>query len=310
MMRGGPILGLMLASLTLQGCVALALPVVAAGVIGKGQIDKARARTAAAEASFDPRLAGTAVTGQVVVSDPAAAPALGSAMSDVVLAPAQPEAAGALSAANALVRLDEANITNAYLPFARYAIGEAAKRQAGGRVRGAVLTQNVSLTQPQAMDCGNKPLAAIIDLDIAPGTPTEMEVERQNGFAALLDAMRESDIRIAWLAETSEGRLGRVLGLLREGDEPVMRAGDIMLVGLPGSYRKQERRWQLAQSHCVIAIAGDRKSDFDELYDFLRDQSYAIRLEAFMGRGWFELPHPVTAIDSERLELQPDQKAE
>jgi hypothetical protein len=310
MMRARPILALMLASLTLQGCVALALPVVAAGVIGKGQIDKARARTEAAEASFDPRVGETALIGQVVVGDPAAAPANGSTISDAVSAPAQPDAAGALGAANALARLDEASITNAYLPFARYAIGEAAKRQAGGRAKGAVLTQNVSLTQPLAIDCGNKPLAAIIDLDIAPGTPAEMEVERQNGFAALLDAMRESDIRIAWLAETSEGRLGRVLGLLREGDEPVMRAGDIMLVGLPGSYRKQEHRWQLAQSHCVIAIAGDRKSDFDELYDFLRDQSYAIRLEAFMGRGWFELPHPVTAIDSERLELQPDQKAE
>jgi hypothetical protein len=101
-----------------------------------------------------------------------------------------------------------------------------------------------------------------------------------------------------------------ILDLLREGDEPVMRAADIMLIGLPGNYRKQERRWQLAGNHCVVAIAGDRKSDFDELYDYLRDQSYAIRLEAFIGKGWFELPHPVAAIDSERLQISPEQKAD
>jgi hypothetical protein len=51
------------------------------------------------------------------------------------------------------------------------------------------------------------------------------------------------------------------------------------------------------------------------LYDYLRDQSYAIRLEMFIGKGWFELPHPVAAIDSERLKIDrettisPEQKA-
>jgi hypothetical protein len=46
------------------------------------------------------------------------------------------------------------------------------------------------------------------------------------------------------------------------------------------------------------------------LYDYLRDQDYAIRLEAFNGRGWFELPHPIAAIDSERLAISPVKKAE
>ena len=151
-------------------------------------------------------------------------------------------------------------------------------------------------------------MVVLIDLDVAPGTPAEMDIERQNGFAELLETLRETGIRIAWLAETNDTQLKPILDLLREGEAPVLRDTDLMLVGLPGSYRKQERRWALAQSHCVVAIAGDRKGDFDELYDYLRDQSYAIRLEAFTGRGWFELPHPVAAIDSERLEISPETK--
>ena len=213
--------------------------------------------------------------------------------------------------ANALLdQLDKAGFNNLYLPFARHALTEAARQQNGEVARSVVLERDVSLINPRTVECGIKPLAAIIDLDVAPGTPAEMDIVRQNGFAELLEAMRESGIRIAWLAEADVQRMQPIIDLLREGDVPVMRDTDLMLFGLPGSYRKQERRWQLAQSHCVVAIAGDRKGDFDELYDYLRDQSYAIRLETFTGRGWFELPHPVAAIDSERLAISPEQKAE
>jgi hypothetical protein len=303
-MRLWPITGLLLgAAFTLQGCVAALLPIAAAGVIGKKEVDKAKARTRAAEANFIASSKDLGSLPEVFVGD---APAEQTAAA-VPKTNAETESPGAMSA---LDRLAMSNISNAYLPFARHALNEAEKRSKGGAARSAVLVEQVSLTQPQTMSCGAKPMAALIDLDVAPGTPAEMDVERQNGFAALLEVMRESGIRIVWLAETDERQLGPILDLLREGDEPVLRDTDLMLIGLPGNYRKQEHRWALAQSHCVVAIAGDRKSDFDELYDYLRDQDYAIRLEAFNGRGWFELPHPIAAIDSERLAISPDKKAE
>ena len=297
-MRFWPSFGLLLgAALTLQGCVAVLLPIAAVGVIGKKEVDKARARTRAAEEGFDATAINTALPPQVFVGD---APV-------EIIATALPvsteEADAPPVKMSALDRLAQSNISNAYLPFARHALGEAAKRERGEVARSAVLVERVSLSQPQTISCDAKPMAVLIDLDVAPGTPAEMDIERQNGFAALLDSLRESGIRIAWLAETDERQLQPILDLLREGNDPVLRDTDLMLVGLPGSYRKQERRWALAQSHCVVAIAGDRKGDFDELYDYLRDQSYAIRLEAFAGRGWFELPHPIAAIDSERLEI-------
>jgi hypothetical protein len=299
-MRNGPILALALATLTLQGCVALVLPVAAAGVIGKKEVDKARARARAAEAGFDPATA----TPQVFVGN--APPEAVAAVS--AIAPAdENDTLGALSP---LDRLALSNINNAYMPLARHALGEAAKRSRGEVAHGAVLVESVSLSQPQTIDCSAKPMAVILDLDIAPGTPAEMDIQRQNGFAALLETLRESGIRIVWLAETDQARLKPMLDLLRDGGEPVMRDADLTLVGLPGKLRKQERRWQLAREYCVAAIAGDRRGDFDELYDYLRDQAYAIRLEQFIGKGWFELPHPVAAIDSERLEISPEQKAE
>lgn len=301
-MRGWPILGLTLASLALQGCVALALPAVAVGVIGKGEIDRTRARARAAEATFDPSLPP-----QVIVGPPIAEQTATGTVDAVPISDEPSETPGTLSP---LDRLALSDISNAYMPFARHALGEVAKRSRGEVARGAVLVESVSLSQPQTVDCGTKPMAAIIDLDVAPGTPAEMDIQRQNGFAALLQTMRESGIRIAWLAEADEERLKPITDLLKEGDEPVMREADLLLVGLPGKLRKQERRWQLARDHCVVAIAGDRRGDFDELYDYLRDQAYAIRLEMFIGKGWFELPHPVAAIDSERLQVPSEQKAE
>ena len=304
MIRRWPVLGLLLGvALTLQGCVAVLLPIAAVGVIGKKEVDKARARTRAAEEGFDPSSVDTTLLPEVIVGEVLAEP-----IASALPPPAEEtEAPGTMSA---LDRLLLSNISNAYLPFARHALGEAGKRQKGEAVRSAVLVERVSLSQPQTISCDAKPMAVLIDLDVAPGTPAEMDIERQNGFAELLDTLRESGIRIAWLAETDERQLGPILDLLREGDAPVLRDTDLMLVGLPGSYRKQERRWALAQSHCVVAIAGDRKGDFDELYDYLRDQSYAIRLEAFTGRGWFELPHPIAAIDSERLEISTETKVQ
>ena len=300
MIRFWPSLGLLLgAALTLQGCVAVLLPIAAAGVIGKKEVDKARVRTRAAEESFNPELQPEVCVGEAPT-----------AVVATLLPEPTSEETDAPGMMSPLDRLAASNISNAYLPFVRHALGEAAKRERGEAARSAILVERVSLSQPQTISCDAKPMAALIDLDVAPGAPAEMDIERQNGFAELLETLRESGIRIVWLAGTDERQLQPILDLLREGEEPVLRAGDLMLVGLPGSYRKQERRWALAQSHCVVAIAGDRKSDFDELYDYLRDPSYAIRLELFTGRGWFELPHPVAAIDSERLEISPETKVQ
>jgi hypothetical protein len=41
---------------------------------------------------------------------------------------------------------------------------------------------------------------------------------------------------------------------------------------------------------CTVAIAGDERSDFDELFDYLRNPGGAVGLYPMMGKGWFLVP--------------------
>jgi hypothetical protein len=43
----------------------------------------------------------------------------------------------------------------------------------------------------------------------------------------------------------------------------------------------------------VVAIAGDARSDFDELFDYLMDPSAALPIEALLDAGWFLTPPPL-----------------
>ena len=60
-----------------------------------------------------------------------------------------------------------------------------------------------------------------------------------------------------------------------------------------GDDRKQLLREDANQDVCIVAIAGDQRSDFDELFDYLRDPNAAIGLDAMLGDGWFLVPPPL-----------------
>jgi hypothetical protein len=42
-----------------------------------------------------------------------------------------------------------------------------------------------------------------------------------------------------------------------------------------------------------MAIAGDTKSDFDELFEYLKDPHAAEPLDELLGAGWFLTPLPL-----------------
>jgi hypothetical protein len=197
--------------------------------------------------------------------------------------------------ASALERLALIETNHPYLPIVRYALEQAERRAAGREVRSAILVDRVSLIDPKAIDCGNKAFAVLIDLDAAPGE-TIIEGE-PTGFGQLLQLLRDSGIAIAWVSDRSPSVLEDDLARLRAGEIPLVGQGDIELYGW-GGVSKQQHRKTLATSHCVLAIAGDQKADFDELFLYLRDPDYAIRLEAWTNRGWFLLPYPASVIDA------------
>lgn len=196
----------------------------------------------------------------------------------------------------AIERLAALGSNHPYLPLARYTLEQVQRQAAGQEVRSAVLVERVSLIEPKAIECSSKPPVILIDLDAAPGD-TIIEGE-PSGFGLLLQLLRDAGIAIAWISERTPAMLEEDVAALRRGSVPAFRDEDIQLPAWSGP-AKQDRRLALAASHCVIAIAGDRRGDFDILFDYLRDPDYAIRLEAWMDRGWFLLPYPASVADSD-----------
>jgi len=66
----------------------------------------------------------------------------------------------------------------------------------------------------------------------------------------------------------------------------------------PGD-RKQTRRDDLANVSCVIAIAGDSRTDFNELFEYLVKPEAALALELLIGQGWFLIPQALTQPSSQ-----------
>lgn len=266
----GTIMALAVCCLALQACVAAAIPLAAAGMVGKTRIDAAKragdAERDAATALPEPAPAPLVTVGQV--SD---------------LPPAKPHDPNA--------RPPASEDAHPYVRFAEYALEQKAARDAGQPVRSAVLVKDVSLTSPETIACGDKPMAVMIDVDRAPGSPDIDHV--RPGLAALLDSLRVAQIRIAWAGEGNATALEESLKASKADIESYIGADDMFIGTSANGLRKQEQRWALARDYCVVALAGDRRSDFDELYDYLRNPDYAIGLERFVNRGWFDAPSPL-----------------
>ena len=89
------------------------------------------------------------------------------------------------------------------------------------------------------------------------------------------EASGKSHLAHVW-AERSDGIVVAAAALARLDIPSLSGAGSIAVEDVP-------------------AIAGDRKADFDEVFDYLRnpDGPVAIALEQFIGAGWFLAPPPI-----------------
>ena len=277
-------------SMALSGCVAALVPIAAGGLLAKTQLD-ARKRTRLAEATMEQPKVQQEDAPQANIEQTSGEPI--SIARDVVPPPG--EVAVEPKAMRAAERLLFSNIRHPYLAFTLYALDQVEKRTSSLPVRSAILVENISLADPKTIECGNKRFAVIIDLDEAKEGDSPANITASD-LAVLLETLREADIRIAWLrGDTQVAAQGRIAAL-QSGETPALKENDLLLLGRKGGLRKQEQRWELAKDHCILAVAGDRKADFDELYEYLRKPDLAIRLDAFIDRGWFELPAPTRAL--------------
>lgn len=255
------------AALSLQGCVAAAIPMIAGGAMLRtstdgqepGDAERAEAQRQASLAA-QARLADMAETpvdrtGEVIVGGDLTNFADGSAYADLI---------------------------------------NYARESAGGGPDGA-LPRSAVLRDPTALDgeraeCNAAIPTLLIDLDpgdtaIAPSDDVAADPSLANGLAML----REQDIEIAWISTRSAADADQIRAALTQTGLDPEAEDRLLLMRYPGD-RKQTRRDDLAKSGCIIAIAGDTRKDFDELFGYLVNPEAALGLELLIGDGWFLVP--------------------
>ena len=252
-------------SISLSGCVAAVIPLVAAGVITKKQVDKG--------APSQPTV--TLTPPLVQIAKPIVV--------EVPLAPAPPVVAALPMLSPDMPR------------FIRFALDQAALRGAGEAVTSKLLVKDVDVNKPRFTPCDDRPLAVMIDLD-TPG----YDIAVPGGIAANLPALRAADTSIIWISTQPESARAAITEQLKSIDPD---GKDMLMLARGGDDRKQMQRFDGAAGHCIIAMAGDAKSDFDELFDYLRSPDDAVALETLWDNGWFIAPaDPLTRKEANALD--------
>lgn len=148
--------------------------------------------------------------------------------------------------------------------------------------------------RPDRSDCSIRPSAILIDLDPAGGVfDPDIAAERNPSLSQMLAALRLQEVDVFWISKLPAVRAGALRRvLIQSGMDPAGRDG-LLLMRKIGD-RKQLRRRELGETHCLLAIAGDERADFDELYLYLKDNAAAQPLEELIGAGWFMTPLPLT----------------
>ncbi|UAB78273.1 hypothetical protein INR77_00510 [Erythrobacter sp. SCSIO 43205] len=163
----------------------------------------------------------------------------------------------------------------------------------------AMLLDRIALT-PERAECSGIAPTILIDLDPKGGLFDSKTASRPpSGLARGLNQLRLNGISIAWISGNSIDKLDAISRALRYSGLDLNNEDRVLLVR-SGEDRKQTLREELSQISCLIAIAGDTRSDFDELYDYLKNPADAQSLEPLIGDGWFLIPQPLISAGSEQ----------
>ena len=272
----------------LSGCIAIAaLPLMAGGAMFAGGNVKIRAATPRPKASGTVRLA-PARDEQTAGSAVAVAPALTPTI-------AQSAGLGTTVVLTGLTELPRPtpSIPDPWREFLDYAADKGAATTGEASGRSVLLEAGSPIGLPKRRQCDGKPLAVVLDLDngaqaFAPGAAHAPSPALVDGLARL----REAGVVVLWITALPASDVTAVAEALKtSGLDPA--GSDPLLLVRNGDDRKQVLREDANRDVCVIAIAGDRKGDFDELFDYLRDPASSVSLDYLLGAGWFIVPPPL-----------------
>jgi hypothetical protein len=316
-------------ALLLGGCAAAAIPVLAGGVLAKDRIDSDgqsnpedrperipidyNAPPGTPMPSASPAAMPTPSPGPQPVKGAVAATPSAERPSPVQKAPptdpVPPARSARIAAASerpapvapsplvphSLARAASDGGTEPYGAFVDFALSLAPPPPPGTTRRSALVDQETIADNPRLSDCGDEPAAVLVDLD--PGTasfdPADPPLPAP-GLAAGLAQLRAAGITVLWTASVPVERAQEVWTVLRATGLDPDRT-DRLVLPRRADERKQTRRLLAGRDWCIVAIAGDRRSDFDEVFDYLRDPDGPIAqaLDPALGRGWFLVPTPI-----------------
>jgi hypothetical protein len=305
-MNNWPKLAIALATLPLlSGCVAALLPLAAVGVIGKSQIDRSQARSDLVQVGavdLNPQTKGKAIAAKEPLLDESLGgyDGQGGAFDGKAALTSAVEIQDYISQIRARHGSD---IVSPYVAMTRFAIAQSLKFEAGETVSSVILHPKTSVlsVRPEMISCAGKPPAVIIDLDDqANENWAEADIlYRQNGILEAITQLQAAEISIIWLTDQPTEAAMQIKAILQEAGFTKTNAPadiiDFVFLNRGGDDRKQAQRVNAAGIYCVVAAVGDQRSDFDELYDYLRNPDGAIGLEGMFGNGWFLTPPPLVS---------------
>ena len=274
----------------LSGCIAVAaLPLLASGAMVTGGHFRVRAATPRPKPAGTVRVvpANEERTGGAAI---AVAPALPPALT-------QPPGRGE-SPLPPDLRPPSPAAPDPWRDFVDYAADKGAAMAGAmttsrARGRSVLLEAGTPIGLPKLRQCDGRVPAVVVDLDsgaqaFAPGQAHAPSRVLVDGLAR----MREAGVVVVWITALPAGEVSAVAEALKSsGLDPA--GSDPLLLVRSAADRKQVLREDAARDVCVIAIAGDRKGDFDELFDYLRDPASGESLDYLLGSGWFIVPPPL-----------------
>lgn len=159
----------------------------------------------------------------------------------------------------------------------------------------ALLDKRTLATVPRRLTCADQRPAVILDLD--PGTtPFDLNDPPTPApdLADHLRVLRGRGLAVLWLATLPQGAERNLGNILKATGLDPLGIDHMLLLG-NGEARRQQILNRVHEDWCVLAVAGDRRADFDEVFDYLRnpDGPVALALEQNIGNGWFLVPLPI-----------------
>lgn len=235
---------------------------------------------------------------QTVAIAPSPVPATTSAAVPAVSEVAVPRTRAETPAAGGLVAVPSAIPATAggtfFDPFFSYASSPEFLMQPGtGPDRASAVLIDATALRPDRMECAQGTSTVLIDLDPKGEDLLPADISSASpALAQRLAELRRKGVAIAWISGLAADKENEIrMALFRSGLDPL--GTDDVLLMRSSDERKQLRRDQLAQTSCLIAIAGDERSDFHELFDYLLNPADARALEPMIGEGWFLIPTPL-----------------